>query len=480
MAHPNLTDSVDSERLAEEHAALRRVATLVARGASPAEVCETVAAEVARLLGSDFSLVGRYEADGTLTHVASHPLELLSQLGPRTVLDGDDLASIVQRSGKSTSINYDDAPGPVAALARELGVRCAVGAPIVVDDQVWGVMAAGWALPGKASSEAAERTAQFTELVATALANTESRNEITRLAEEQAALRRVATLAARELAPVEVLVAVAEETARALETEAVGMLRFEHDDSATLVAQSRAALGSATAGYPFHARGRERRRLGASNRTGRPHGRLGERNRFGCRHGACARCELRRRHSYRRRRAPLGHHDRCHEPERASAARHRDADRRVHRARRDCDCQCRIARGARPAGGRAGCAAASGDAGRAGRTAQRDLLGCKRGSRSGVRLGCGCLEVRPRLGGRIRRRRELRNSDRDTVGVPGRNDFGGGLQNWALGPSGGGRLVVRRRTAWGGVQTARHRLDCRESHRRRESSVGRDDRLISI
>ena len=199
MAHPNVRDRVELARLAEEQAALRRVATLVARGASPAEVFETVAAEVARLLGSDFSLVGRYEADGTLTHIASHPLELLSQLGPRTVLDGDDLASVVHRSGEPNSISYDDAPGPVAALARELGVRCAVGAPILVDDQIWGVMAAGWALPGKASSEAAERTAEFTELVATALANTESRNEITRLAEEQAALRRVATLVAEAL-----------------------------------------------------------------------------------------------------------------------------------------------------------------------------------------------------------------------------------------------------------------------------------------
>jgi GAF domain-containing protein len=121
MAHPNVRDRVDSERLAEEQAALRRVATLVARGGSPAEVFETVAAEVARLLGSDFSLVGRYEADATLTHIATHPLELLAQLGPRTILDRDDLASVVRRSGQPTCIDYDDAPGPVAGLARELG-----------------------------------------------------------------------------------------------------------------------------------------------------------------------------------------------------------------------------------------------------------------------------------------------------------------------------------------------------------------------
>jgi len=236
MAHPSVNDRMDSSRLAEEQAALRRVATLVARGAAPAEVFETVAAEVARLLQSDFSLVGRYEADATLTHVASHPLELLSQLGPRTVLDGDDLASVVQRSGQPTCVNYDEAPGPVAALARALGVRCAVGAPILADDRIWGVMAAGWALPDNASLEAAERAAQFTELVATALANTESRNEITRLAEEQAALRRVATLVARGAPPAEVFEAVVTEVGQLVPgADAAALSRYETDDTLTLV-----------------------------------------------------------------------------------------------------------------------------------------------------------------------------------------------------------------------------------------------------
>ena len=75
-----------------------------------------------------------------------------------------------------------------------------------------------------------------------------------RLLEEQAALRRVATLTARELAPVDVLVAVTEEAARALNTEAVGMLRFEQDgvrDARRAVADS---LGTASAGHPLHAR----------------------------------------------------------------------------------------------------------------------------------------------------------------------------------------------------------------------------------
>ena len=90
-------------------------------------------------------------------------------------LDGDDLASVVRRSGQPAWIAYDHAPGAIAALARQVGVRCGVGAPILVDDEIWGVMAAGWADPLEPSSEAVERIGDFAELVATAIANTESR-----------------------------------------------------------------------------------------------------------------------------------------------------------------------------------------------------------------------------------------------------------------------------------------------------------------
>ena len=60
------------------------------------------------------------------------------------------------------------------------------------------------------------RLTAFSELVATALSNAEARAEVRRLAHEQAALRRVATLVARESPPAEVFAAVAEEVARLL------------------------------------------------------------------------------------------------------------------------------------------------------------------------------------------------------------------------------------------------------------------------
>jgi hypothetical protein len=59
-----------------------------------------------------------------------------------------------------------------------------------------------------------DRLAQFTELVAAAISGNESRAGPARLAEEQAALRRVATLAARGTSPEKLFAAVVEKVGR--------------------------------------------------------------------------------------------------------------------------------------------------------------------------------------------------------------------------------------------------------------------------
>lgn len=59
--------------------------------------------------------------------------------------------------------------------------------------------------------------------------------EVGRLAQEQRALRRVATLVASEASPERVFTAVSEEAARVLEVNASAVFRFEGDDTATIV-----------------------------------------------------------------------------------------------------------------------------------------------------------------------------------------------------------------------------------------------------
>jgi GAF domain-containing protein len=191
--------------LAEEQAALRRVATLVARGVLPEVIFAAVTEEVGRLLGMSHAGMARYDVADTVTVLATwaaedptggaHPLVP----GPWPI-EGGDLASTIKRTGRPVRIDdYDGVPGRIAEFVREtLGVSSSVASPIVVEGRLWGVLfvhaTKSHSPPPKDTDS---RLTGFTELVATSIANAESRAGLARLAEEQAALRRVATLVAR-------------------------------------------------------------------------------------------------------------------------------------------------------------------------------------------------------------------------------------------------------------------------------------------
>ena len=170
-------------QLADEQAALRRVATLVAEGAQPVDVFAAVAAEVGRLVSIDGTRILRYEGDGTATVVAGWtklvdvPPEL--EIGARVVLDGETVAALVFRSGRPARVDsYANLGGSLAPALREAGIQSAVGAPIIVDGALWGVMAAGSLQSEPLPAGTEDRLAKFTELVATAIANAESGAEL--------------------------------------------------------------------------------------------------------------------------------------------------------------------------------------------------------------------------------------------------------------------------------------------------------------
>jgi PAS domain S-box-containing protein len=226
--------------LAEEQAALRRVATLVAYEASSDRLVAAVAEQVARVFDVPLVRLIRYEPNssvviGGFSESDDEPFSI----GSRWPLDTPGLVTTIRQTGCAARVeDFAQTPGDGAAVVRAAGIRSAVGSPIVVEGGVWGAIVL--LSPRRASlpEDAAARLADFTELVATALANAESRAALSQLADEQAALRRVATLVARGASPVELLETVAHEVARVLDLEAVGMLRFEPDGTATLVAQS--------------------------------------------------------------------------------------------------------------------------------------------------------------------------------------------------------------------------------------------------
>ena len=235
-------------RLVADQAALRRVATLVARAVPPEKVFAAVVEEVGRLLPVEFADLGRCEPDGTITFLAAWgKTSLIFPVGARLTLGGKNATSLVAQTGSPVRIeSYDDASGPIGAPTRETGVRSAIGTPITVEGRLWGVMAAGWSLEEPMPADTEPRLAQFTDLVATAVANAETRAGLARLAEEQAALRRVATLVAHGAPPEDVFAAVANEVERLLSVDMANVCRYESDATVTFVAsaQQRLPVGS--------------------------------------------------------------------------------------------------------------------------------------------------------------------------------------------------------------------------------------------
>jgi GAF domain-containing protein len=224
--------------LAEEQAALRRVATLVARGAPAEELFAAVVAEVAGLLPVSSAAMGRYEPDGTVTTVAAWSAgEVAFTVGNRWQAVGNNVTAIVARTGRPARLNdFADASGPIGVHSQASGYRSAVGSPIVVVGRLWGVITAASTAEDPLPAETEGRLASFTELVATAIANADSRSGIARLADEQAALRQVAVLVAQQPSPDEVFTAVTEAVGRLLGADLAAMHVFPGDGAATTIA----------------------------------------------------------------------------------------------------------------------------------------------------------------------------------------------------------------------------------------------------
>ena len=237
--------------LAGEQAALRRVAILVAKGASSDELFAAVTREAADVLDVPVVALQRYEADRMFTMVAIAG-ETTFTVGSRWPVEDEGLAGMILATGRpARRQEYTTMPGPLGAALRAGGMVSAVGVPIVVEGSIWGFMTAG-ARPGKPTPDGTEeRLARFTDLVATAIADSQAREQLAQLASEQAALRRVATMVAQEPPPAEVFAAfarapaseqlfsiVAREVASVLDVPGVIVTRYEPDGTAVTVGEA--------------------------------------------------------------------------------------------------------------------------------------------------------------------------------------------------------------------------------------------------
>ncbi len=170
--------------LAAQQAALRRVATLVARGVSPPEMFSTVADEMAGCLRVNNASVNRFDGDEVVVLALSHldpGMKNKPVVGERHTLEGDNIAMRVIQAGRSARLDSSDvqqAPGSIAARLREMGLRCTVAVPIVVEGQVWGMAAVGSSAPEPLPPDTEARIGDFADLVATAIANAATRAEL--------------------------------------------------------------------------------------------------------------------------------------------------------------------------------------------------------------------------------------------------------------------------------------------------------------
>jgi GAF domain-containing protein len=169
---------------AQEQRALRRIATLIARGASPAEIFTAVAAEAGRVLGADHTVIVRYESDNTVTAVGHwkdpRAPEVMPPLdGHWPVEDGTVTAAVLTRGRPAQKTDYEHATSAIGIWSHSPGTRCVVGSPVKVEGRVGGAMFTSHSLVTDVEPEVSEaRMREFVELVSTAIANAQARSDL--------------------------------------------------------------------------------------------------------------------------------------------------------------------------------------------------------------------------------------------------------------------------------------------------------------
>jgi signal transduction histidine kinase len=122
----------------------------------------------------------RYEEDGTVTGVAAWgraPAELA--VGTRFSLVGPSIARDVRETrGPVRVASFVGATGAIAQEALGVGIRSSIGCPITVAGHLWGVIAASTKSNEPFPANTESQIARFTDLVATAVANAESREQL--------------------------------------------------------------------------------------------------------------------------------------------------------------------------------------------------------------------------------------------------------------------------------------------------------------
>jgi signal transduction histidine kinase len=182
----NVTDRTAADaHLAEveaEQAALRRIATLLATSVPPNEVFDAVVGEVRLLMRVDGAVLGRFEADKTVTVLALSAeagAQVAQPVDMKLSTEGHNVGGLVLRTGRPARMDdYSKATGgDQVRRFREAGVLAAVGAPIELRDRVWGLLSV-YSMQARLAPDTEARLADFAALVGSAIANVQAWSEL--------------------------------------------------------------------------------------------------------------------------------------------------------------------------------------------------------------------------------------------------------------------------------------------------------------
>jgi PAS domain S-box-containing protein len=168
-------------RLANEQAALRRVATAVAAEVEQERLFSVLTEEVGRLFDAQRAAIMRYDGDGTATVVGAWsgiPAHYLTP-GTNFILDGETGTGLVARTGRPARVDdFEAVEGETAEWVRSFGIRATIAAPVILTGRLWGAVTASTVRPEPFAEAAEQRLADFAELAAQALANAQAREEL--------------------------------------------------------------------------------------------------------------------------------------------------------------------------------------------------------------------------------------------------------------------------------------------------------------
>jgi signal transduction histidine kinase len=230
---------ITARALAEEQAALTRVAVAVATADHPDAVFDVVTEEVGRLLGADAANLLRFDAGPESALVVGKWSEtgiVVRETGERAELGGGPITRVYQTRRAARGHTEDPELEPhIRDRLRSVGITNMVASPIEVSGTLWGavlVMTVGERAFG---TDAEVRIGQFAQLVGVALASAQAREQLAGLAEEQAALGRVAVAVATEHRPEQLFDVVTEEVGSLFGAQWASIVRYEEDDTVLVV-----------------------------------------------------------------------------------------------------------------------------------------------------------------------------------------------------------------------------------------------------